>query len=52
MRLFQTGRDYVAQEILVRDVPVLAPIVRRRLVALHVDAYRRFAERDVDTPRS
>lgn len=46
MRLFQTWRDYLAQVVLVRNPPVLAPLLRRRLVTIHVDRYREFSERD------
>jgi len=48
MRIFQTWRDYLAQVLLVRDVPALTPLVRRRLVSFHVDAYLELAERDAD----
>jgi hypothetical protein len=48
MRLSQTGRDYLAQVVMVREVPIFAPLVRRRLLRLHVDAYLEYAERDAD----
>ncbi|MFB6302447.1 MAG: DUF6149 family protein [Haloferacaceae archaeon] len=46
MRMFQTWRDYAAQVVLVRDLPVLTPLVRRRLVTMHTETYREFSERD------
>ncbi|MFB6087418.1 MAG: DUF6149 family protein [Haloarculaceae archaeon] len=46
MRIYQTWRDFAAQLVLVRDVPLLAPFVRRKLVDLHVERYQELSERD------
>lgn len=46
MRIYQTWRDYAVQVALVRDLPVLAGVARRRVVDLHVERYLELSERD------
>jgi hypothetical protein len=46
MRLYQTWKNYAAQVLLEREVPVVTDWVRRRLVALHTDFFVDASERD------
>ncbi|MFB6126329.1 MAG: DUF6149 family protein [Halolamina sp.] len=49
--LYQTWKNFAAQVVLQRDVPILADLIRRRLVALHTDFFVEHSERDGEARR-
>lgn len=51
MRLFQTWRNYAAQVLLERDIPLVTDWVRSWLVDLHADFFAENSERDGDARR-
>lgn len=51
MRLFQTWRNYAAQVLLERDIPLVTDWVRSWLVDLHADFLAENSERDGDARR-
>ena len=51
MRLYQTWRNYAAQLVLERDVPVVSARVRSWLVDLHADFFADHSEQDAEGRR-
>lgn len=51
MRLVQSWRNYAAQVLLEADLPLVTPLVRRRLVAIHTDFFVEQSDRDGETRR-
>jgi len=51
MRLYQTPRNYVAQVVLERDIPLVSSGMRRWLVRLHADFFADASETDAEARR-
>lgn len=51
MRLFQTWKNYVAQVLLERDVPLVTELVREWIVDVHTDFFVEHSETDAERRR-
>lgn len=51
MRLYQTWKNYAAQVVLERELPVVSSVVRDRLVDLHTEFFVEHSERDGEKRR-
>ena len=51
MRLYQTWRNYAAQVLLERDIPLVSARVRSWLVGLHADFFAENSEQDAEARR-
>ncbi|GAA0645839.1 DUF6149 family protein [Salarchaeum japonicum] len=52
MRLYQTPKNYVAQVVLERDIPLLTDAMRSWLVSLHADFFVEASETDGEARRA